>query len=365
MDTNSNFLENRCNNCLMPKHAVKLASDGSNCSYCSPKEFRKDITVAEDFIPNDNRGLTIADIKNLAQKSREAFNHSYDCLIGITGGRDSTFILYYIKKILGLNPLAVNFSSIFQTEEARHNMRDATSKLGIDFITYSMDSIYFQKLAKGFFIKYGEFCSPCHKGHHYTLAKFATDFGIKVIIRGISSKIDLNRMDAKYFNYFCKSEDEFNDRINNIASEFNIKQEELNRHYNLNHLHSWKDKSILTIDLPDLLQWQYEDIQKVLEKEFDWRYPKGQFFHCDCKLNPTLCYQEYCKHGYSEKQIVISNMLLSKDISLKEGHEFLLSEEVASASAPANIDDVLKCLDIDRKTFDEVINKFWNIKGIH
>ncbi|MBF0299504.1 MAG: hypothetical protein HQK51_12335 [Oligoflexia bacterium] len=367
-DSCGNFsLDNRCSNCLMPEHAVQLTSDKSSCSYCAPKEKRKDVTVGEDFIPNDNRGLTITDIKAMATSGANrpdkmaGINNQYDCLIGITGGRDSTFILYYVKKILGLNPLAVNFSSIFQTEEARHNMRDATSKLGIDFITYSMDSNYFRKLAQGFFVKYGEFCSPCHKGHHYTLAKFASDFGIKIIIRGISSKIDLNRMDSKYFNYFCKSEDEFNDRISNIACEFNITQEELDRHYKLNHLQTWKDKSILTIDLPDLLEWQYDDIQKVLNKEFDWRYPNGQFFHCDCMLNPTLCYQEYCKHGYSEKQIVISNMLLSKDISLDQGREFLLSEEVSSV--PKNIKEVLKCLDLDRKTFDDVINKFWKKNG--
>ena len=346
-------LDNRCQNCLMPGHAVNIAQNKTSCTYCSPMDSRKDVTVGEDFIPNNNKGWSIEDIRNL----RNSSGSPYDCLIGVTGGRDSSFILYYVKKVLNLRPLAVNFSSLFQTEEARHNMREVTSKLGIDFISFSIDKNFFQKLAKGFFVKYGEFCSPCHKGHHYTLAKFASENGIKVIIRGISSKVDLNRMNPKYFNYFCQSEEEFNQRVRAIASEFYITDEELQDNYKMTHLSTWKDKEILTIDLPDLLQWQYAEIQSVLDHEFDLHYPVGQFFHCDCQLNPTLCYQEYCKHGYSEKQIVISNLLASKDISLAQARQLLLAEEMPDV--PPNIDAVLRCLDVDRKTFDEVIAGFW------
>ena len=317
------------------------------------KDSRKDVTVGEDFIPNDNKGWSIEDIRNLRRTS----GSRYDCLIGITGGRDSSFILYYVKKILGLTPLAVNFSTSFQTEEARHNMREVTSKLGVDFISYSIDNNFFKKLAQGFFVKHGEFCSPCHKGHHFTLAKFASENDIKVIIRGISSKVDLNRMNPKYFNYFCKSEDEFNERVKGFAHEFNITDEELANYYKMTHLRSWKNKEILTIDLPDLLQWQYAEIQGVLDREFDLKYPEGQFFHCDCQLNPTLCYQEYCKHGYSEKQIVISNLLASKDITLEQGQKLLFEEEMPDV--PPNIEAVLKCINVDRATFDDVIEKFW------
>ena len=346
-------LGNRCHTCLMPAHAVTMASDGGGCTYCSPKDERKNVNVGEDFIPNNNKGWTIEDIRNL----RNSSSGPYDCLIGITGGRDSSFILYFVTKILKLRPLAVNFSTPFQTEEARHNMREVTSKLGIDFISYSIASNFFQKLAKGFFVKYGEFCSPCHKGHHYTLAKFAMENGIKVIIRGISSKVDLNRMNPKYFNYFCQSEDEFNARVGAIAHEFHITDKELHDYRKMTHLAAWKDKEVLTIDLPDLLQWQYSDIQGVLDREFDLKYPQGQFFHCDCQLNPTLCYQEYCKHGYSEKQIVISNLLASRDITLDHGKKLLLDEEMPDV--PPNIAAVLECIGVDRQTFDEVIDKFW------
>ena len=80
------------------------------------------------------------------------------------------------------------------------------------------------------------------------------------------------------------------------------------------HLDATRDRSVRTIDLPDLLDWSYQQVQQVLDREFDWIHPENQFFHCDCRLNPTLCYLEYCKHGFSEKQLIISNHLAGGDI---------------------------------------------------
>ena len=131
----------------------------------------------------------------------------------------------------------------------------------------------------------------------------------------------------------------------------------------MTHIQSWKDQTVLTIDLPDLLDWGYDEIQNVLDNEFDWKYPEGQFFHCDCVMNPTLCYTECAKHGYSEKQIIISNLLASKDIDVEKGKELLLMEEMPTV--PTNIDAVLKYLDVDRPTFDRTVDKFWKSQINH
>ncbi|MBT7766136.1 MAG: hypothetical protein HN730_03210, partial [Bdellovibrionales bacterium] len=333
----------RCPKCLMPSIAVEQSSQG--CSYCLPNSEHDKVTVGDTFIANDNSDLTIEQVRELTAKS----TGKYDCLVGITGGRDSSFLLYYTKKVLGLNPLAVNFSTGFQTPEAVHNMSDATTRLGVDFIRYSINRSFMQKIQKGFFTKYGEFCSPCHKGHHYTLAKFARENGIKVIIRGISSKVDLNKINPDYFNYFCQNDQEFSDRLMDIASEFGITKDEIEFHQDMIHLDKWKSHDVLTIDLPDMLEWNYQDIQSILDSEFDWKYPEKQFFHCDCKLNPTLCYMEYCDHGYSEKQIVISNLLANGDIDIDKGRYFLEEEEVSET--PDNIDSALSLVGVDRGAF--------------
>src|SRR3989338_9135039 len=70
---------------------------------------------------------------------REGKKNKYDCLAGISGGRDSTYPLYLAKKVWGLRPLAVHFNDGFGNPVAGENMRKATQKLGVELITITSD----------------------------------------------------------------------------------------------------------------------------------------------------------------------------------------------------------------------------------
>ena len=60
----------------------------------------------------------------------------YDCIIGISGGVDSSYLAYYAKKKMGLNPLAVHFDNGWNSEIAVKNIHHIVQKLGIDLYTY-------------------------------------------------------------------------------------------------------------------------------------------------------------------------------------------------------------------------------------
>ena len=55
----------------------------------------------------------------------------YDCVVPLSGGKDSTFILYYPVTELGLHPVAVSYDSGFQTQIAKENMQNACKILGV------------------------------------------------------------------------------------------------------------------------------------------------------------------------------------------------------------------------------------------
>ncbi len=336
----------------MPDFVVKLKGD--KCNYCSPDEGQARMTLA-DIVDSDTKGMTLESLKELTRLS----TGKYDCLVGMTGGRDSTYLLYYAKEVMGLKPLAANFDTGFMTDEMVANMQNCVSTLGVDFIRFKADWQFFQKLLKGGFIHYGEFCSVCHQGHHYTLAKFAKDNNIRVILRGISSKTDLNQVDPHFFDFFCKTEQEFNEKIRGFAKDVGITDEELEYHKDFLHLESWADKEVKTIDLPDLLEYNGDQIQDILTHTFNWQYPPAQFIHGDCILNPVTIYLSRNKHGYSEKQIIISNLLAHGDIDLDRGKELLLTEENIGAADIPQFDKVLEILDIDRTTFEKVVDTHW------
>jgi hypothetical protein len=346
------FMENRCKTCLMPGCAVKLKGDA--CEYCSPDDKRPKAKTS-DIIPNDNEGLSIEDLKELTRLS----TGKYDCLVGISGGRDSTFLLYYTKEILGFKPLAVNYNNGFLSPEAQANQQNIVKTLGGDFVQFRLDWNFLKKLYRGFFLHYGEFCSPCHKLHFYVMAKFAKDNGIRLELRGLSSKVETNQIDPDYFDFFCKSEEEFNEKVLSFANEENITDEELEFHKEFLYTEPWACKDVKVIDLPDLLDYKYQDVQKILTEKFNWTHPPGQFIHGDCLFDPLLIYLCHSKYGYSEKQTSISNLLIHGDIDTERAKELLLTEECASISEIRNFDELLRTLDIDRPAFEKIAATFW------
>ena len=63
----------------------------------------------------------------------------YDCIIGLSGGVDSSYLAYLIVRKLGLNPLAVHLDNGWNSELAVKNIENITDKLGIDLFTYVVD----------------------------------------------------------------------------------------------------------------------------------------------------------------------------------------------------------------------------------
>lgn len=338
----------------MPGDVVDMTQDG--CNYC---QSNIDVTKSPgQMLSNDNLTMSLEKVREVVAKNTS----KYDCLVGITGGRDSGFLLDYVKNHLGLVPLAVYYDTGFVTDEAKFNMDRATSVQGVDFVTYKLNETFNKKITRGFFMNYGEFCSPCHQGHAYIVAMAAKMFNIPIYLRGIASKYDYNYIDSNYSGYYAKTEEEFNKKIASFAKEQNITKEDLRRNEDFLHIDAWRPK-FLTVDLPDFydVDSDYHTVNKKLKDLYDWKNPKGQFFHADCKINPILEYMKYRKHGYCGKNVQVSNLLKFGEITLQEGKELLVSEEV-KALPPSTL-DFMKYLDIDIETMNGVVEKFWTKKS--
>lgn len=90
------------------------------------------------MFPNGNHGKRILN-KHFSKIRSQGKNASYDCVVGISGGRDSTVLLWKVVKEWGLRPLAVHFNDGFDNPVAGENMLNAVNKLGVDLITITSD----------------------------------------------------------------------------------------------------------------------------------------------------------------------------------------------------------------------------------
>ncbi len=107
----------------------------------------------------DARKSELAKIIEDAKKKAQANGAMYDCVVGVSGGKDSTFIACYLKENFDVNILLVNCEPYDITPEGAHNLKQLQSH-GFDLIKYSYDPNVGKKLALYAFEKYGHICMP-------------------------------------------------------------------------------------------------------------------------------------------------------------------------------------------------------------
>ncbi len=127
-------IENQqCTRCVADRTVPGITfNDIGECSLCT---FHDKLT--EIYPENENSLQKLhARIDKIKQKGR---NKKYDCIIGLSGGRDSTYLLYLAVKEWGLRPLAVHFNDGFDNPIAGENMLQAVRILGVDLRTITSD----------------------------------------------------------------------------------------------------------------------------------------------------------------------------------------------------------------------------------
>ena len=164
---------NYCKKCLYPDTKPQLVFDENGiCSACKNHELKEKI----DWKSKEK------ELKEILEKFRSKNNY-YDCIIPVSGGKDSHFQAYTIKEKFGLNPLVVNFHPLDQTEIGKKNL-DNLKKLGVDCIEFSPNPNVYLNLARFGLKKLGDFQWPEHIGIFTVPVQIAIKYKIPLIIWG-------------------------------------------------------------------------------------------------------------------------------------------------------------------------------------
>ncbi|QOW61717.1 N-acetyl sugar amidotransferase [Treponema pedis] len=137
----------RCNRCIMDNISdtnIRFDKDG-NCNYCVAAFAGKPYY----YLPNDEGKKKLEQLISLLKN--EGKNKEYDCLMGISGGLDSSYLAYLGAVKWGLRILAVHVDDGFDTELAKDNIKNLVEKAGITLITITPDEEQFLDLTRAFF----------------------------------------------------------------------------------------------------------------------------------------------------------------------------------------------------------------------
>ena len=135
-----------CTRCVMDESAAGINFDNNGiCSYCIDLEEKlKNNNSTKNIINDDNYKNLITKIK------KDGENKKYDCIIGLSGGVDSSWVLYLAVKS-GLRPLAVHMDNGWNSELSQENIQNLVTKLNVDLYTHVIDWNEYKKLQQSFF----------------------------------------------------------------------------------------------------------------------------------------------------------------------------------------------------------------------
>jgi N-acetyl sugar amidotransferase len=258
-----------------------MADSPKICSRCISDTtipgIRFDQTGVCNFCSNHDRLEKQFPLNEIGKKSPETLldkiksagkNKEYDCIVGVSGGRDSTYTLYLSKK-LGLRPLAVHFDNGWNSEIAVTNIKNATSKLGIDLHTVVADWEEFKDLQRSFLkASVSDAEVPTDYVIISALFQTAAKIGLRYILNGHSFRtegiapIGWTYMDGRYIQSIHK-------RFGKTKiTSFPILSLTKLVYYTLL-------KGLKYIPLLQYFDYRQKEVGKILEQELGWKYYGG------------------------------------------------------------------------------------------
>lgn len=241
------------------------------CSFC-----RLHDKLEERYPLNEKGARERGKIINAVR--RQGKNKKYDCIVGISGGRDSTYTLYLVKKVWGLRPLAVHFNDGFGNPVAGENMYKAAQKLGVDLRTITSD----WRESKDLRIAYLEASTPD--------LGTPTDIGIATALYGVAAHenvsniligqsfrtegiapLEWNYLDGKYLKSVHKLFGKYPLRDwNPTDGGFNLTTRHM-FYYSI-------IRQIKTIPILYYVDYVRPEAEKILVGELEWVYPGAHYY---------------------------------------------------------------------------------------
>jgi 3'-phosphoadenosine 5'-phosphosulfate sulfotransferase (PAPS reductase)/FAD synthetase len=139
--------EKVCSRCIYDQKILGINFDKNGiCNYCLQienllKEYKTGLTAGENIFNS-----IVNEIKNNGK------NKKYDCIIGVSGGTDSSYLLHLAKKVWGLKPLAVHYDNTWNSAIATININKMLKQLDIDLYTHVVDNKEVDDIFKSFFL---------------------------------------------------------------------------------------------------------------------------------------------------------------------------------------------------------------------
>jgi N-acetyl sugar amidotransferase len=329
-----------CTKCVMDTSDPNITFDENGiCSHCKSFNY----VDSKDF---NNESILLSHI-NIIKKAGKG--KKYDCIIGVSGGVDSSYVAYLVKKY-GLRPLAIHLDNGWNSELAVQNIRRMLEILEIDLFTYVLDWEEFRDLQVSF-LKSGTPDAEIPTDHAITaiIFKLAAKHNIKYLISG--SNIATESIGVKAWSH-GHSDWRY---IKSVHKKFSNKKLKSYPHYGFLDLVYYKIvKQQKSFKILNFINYNKAEAIKELEINFGWKYYGGKHYESIY----TRFYQGYylpTKFGFDKRRSHLSSQIINGQVSREEALKELLSDAYNPNDYQQDRIYVLKKLKLDENEFNSIM----------
>lgn len=338
-----------CTRCVMDNvtdEKIKFKADGT-CNYCNYALSR----INKVYHPNLKGQAKLKSMINLLKK--EGKRKEFDCLMGISGGLDSTYLAYLGAKEWGLRILAVHIDDGFDTEEAKLNIEKLYKKTNINLITEKPDKDQYVDLIKAF-IRAGVpgIAIPQDNVLLACLKNYAEKYNIKYFLSGANFSLEsiLQRgkghvaADGTHIRAIHKKYGERSLTSLPLITLFE-------RYIGQKYIHQIK-----TLRPLDLIDYKKEKAIQKLKENIEFAYYGGKHYESiftkfvQSYYLPKKFHVDKRKSHYSS--LIISNQM-TRDEALRKLEEPLYN----GTQMEKDINLILQTIDMSRTEFDRIMKE--------
>lgn len=340
-----------CVRCCMPETSEGIVFDEMGiCRGCQSSEHKMHINWAERE----------KELRRILEHYKSKSGNNYDCIIPISGGKDSTFQLHVLTKVYGVKPLALTFSHNWYSETGKYNLWNTLEKMNVDHIMFTPNRALVNKLAKKSLSAIGDSCWHCHAGIPAFTLQIATKFNMPLIVWGESAaefgskasyKENIKFDEAYYLKVSSKvNPEEMLDKEIGITMRdlcpFQIpSKEELER------------VGVTGIHLGDYIFWDTERQVEFIKKTYGWKesdvegtYKK--YKSVECIMAGVHDYSKFIKRGFGRATDHATIDIRTGLLTREEGFELIKQIDPVRPDA---LDYYLEITGMTEEEFEQVL----------
>lgn len=333
-----------CSRCIMDTSDPDIKFDEQGvCAHCR----RYDMELPKRVYKGDEARMKLEAV--VSRIKRDGNGKEYDCIIGVSGGVDSTYVAYLTRQ-LGLRPLAIHFDNGWNSELAVSNIEKTLKALDIDLHTYVIDWPTFRDLQLSFLkasTPDGEI--PTDHAINALLFHEASRRNIKYIVTGMNFATESMAVKAWAYGH---SDWKYISAVHKRFSKVKLRRYP---HFSFLHLFWWTFvKQIKSVSILNYIDYNKEQVMKQIKEELGWVYYGGKHYESVY----TRFFQGYIlpeKFRIDKRRGHLSDMILSGQMTRVEALKAMQEKSYDDELLEQDLAFFKKKFDLREEEFSELM----------